>query len=199
MHAEERIRSSRKRSIDGHAGREPSDATGAARSERLSLMQRRQLKRRKPRKTRPWQDAVSTAAGKSADHTRELRRLSHCASTKAQNSGACVDGHRAAVQERKRDCVEDLTRERKSAQSADRVVVKYLDRKARAPTANRRSRSGAEPRSGVGGARRGVREYGAVNYHKVALEGRKCELDVSPDLAVLPVVACALKGDRQVR
>ena len=95
--------------------------------------------------------------------------------------------------------VEDLTRERKSAQSADRVVVKYLDRKARAPTAKRRSRSGAEPRSGVGGARRGVREYGAVNYHKVALEGRKCELVVSPDLAVLPVVACAVKGDRQVR
>ena len=83
MHAEERIRSSRKKSIDGHAGREPSDwnsfndATGAARSERLSLMQRRQLKRGKPGKTRPWQDAVSTAAGTSADHTRELRRFSH--------------------------------------------------------------------------------------------------------------------------
>ena len=55
----------------------------------------------------------------------------------------------------------------KRAQTADRVVVKYLDRKARAPTANRRSRSG------VGGARRGVREYGAVNYHKVALEEQK--------------------------
>ena len=71
--------------------------------------------------------------------------------------------------------VEDLTRERKSAQSADRVVVKYLDRKARAPTANRRSRSGAEPRSGVGGARLGVREYGAVNYHKVELKEQRNE------------------------
>ena len=56
------------------------------------------------------------------------------------------------------------TRERERAQTADRVVVKYLDRKARAPTANRRSRSG------VGGARRGVRENGAVNYHKVELK-----------------------------
>ena len=42
-------------------------------------------------------------------------------------------------------------------------------------------------------------KYGAVNYHKMALEGRKCEFVVSPDLAVLPVVACAVKGDRQVR
>ena len=50
------------------------------------------------------------------------------------------------------------------AQIAERVVVKYLDRKARAPTANRRSHSG------VGGARRGVREYGDVNYHKVELK-----------------------------
>ena len=49
-------------------------------------------------------------------------------------------------------------------QTAERVVVKYLDRKARAPTANRRSHSG------VGGARRGVREYGDVNYHKVELK-----------------------------
>ena len=39
-----------------------------------------------------------------------------------------------------------------------------LDRKARAPTANRRSHSG------VGGARRGVREYGSVYYHKVELK-----------------------------
>ena len=61
------------------------------------------------------------------------------------------------------------TRERERAQTADRVVVKYLDRKARAPTANRR------PRSGVGGARRGVREYGAVNYHKVELKEQKDE------------------------
>ena len=44
------------------------------------------------------------------------------------------------------------------------MVVKCLDRKARALTANRRSHSG------VGGARRGVREYGAVNYHKVELK-----------------------------
>ena len=41
---------------------------------------------------------------------------------------------------------------------------KYLERKARASTANRRSHSG------VGGARRGVREYGAVNHHKVELK-----------------------------
>ena len=54
------------------------------------------------------------------------------------------------------------------AQTADSVVVKYLDHRARAPTMNRR------PRSGVGGVRRGVREYGAVNYHKVELiEQRK--------------------------
>ena len=56
------------------------------------------------------------------------------------------------------------TRERERGQTADRVLVKYLDRKARAPTANRRSRTG------VGGARRGVREHGAVSYHKVALK-----------------------------
>ena len=55
----------------------------------------------------------------------------------------------------------------RGAQTADRVVVKYLDRRARAPTTNRR------PRSGVGGARRGVREYGAVNYHKVELKEQK--------------------------
>ena len=61
------------------------------------------------------------------------------------------------------------TRERERAQTADRVVVKYLDRKARAPTANRRSRSG------VGGARRGVREYGAVDYHKVEVKEPKNE------------------------
>ena len=90
-------------------------------------------------------------------------------------------------------CRKGGARGRERAQTADRVVVKYLDRKARAPTANRRLRSG------VGGARRRVREYGAVNYHKVALEERRCELVVSPDLAVLPVAACAVKGDRQVR
>ena len=49
-------------------------------------------------------------------------------------------------------------------QTAERVVVKYLDRKARASTANRRSHSD------VGGTRRGVREYGAVNCHKVELK-----------------------------
>ena len=60
--------------------------------------------------------------------------------------------------------VESQRPKRERAQTADRVVVKYLDRRARAPTVNRR------PRSGVGGARRGVREYGAVNYHKVELK-----------------------------
>ena len=111
------------------------------------------------------------------------RRLSRKAPTKPwQNSGACVDGHRAAVQERNRDWTQEVlprttttlvvlkasyTRVRERAQTADRVVVKYHDRKARAPTANRRSRSG------VGGARRGVREYGAVNYHKVVLKEQR--------------------------
>ena len=37
-------------------------------------------------------------------------------------------------------------------------------------------------------------KYGAVNYHKVALEGRKCKLVVSPDLAVLPVVCLCCQG-----
>ena len=49
-------------------------------------------------------------------------------------------------------------------QTAERVVVKHLNRNARASTANRRSHSD------VGGARRGVRENGAVNYHKVELK-----------------------------
>ena len=61
------------------------------------------------------------------------------------------------------------TRERERAQTTDRVVVKYLDRKARAPIENRRSHSG------VGGAGRGVREYGAVNYHKVEVKEPKNE------------------------
>ena len=58
-------------------------------------------------------------------------------------------------------------------QTAERVVVKYLDRKARAPTANRRSHSG------VGGARRGVREYGDVNYHIVELMKERAKGDSS--------------------
>ena len=140
---------------------------------------------------------VKTRAGETEKHQKHsaevgiphsaedgaARRLSRKAPTKPwQNSGACVDGHRAAVQERNRDWTQEVlprttttlvvlkasyTRVRERAQTADRVVVKYHDRKARAPTANRRSRSG------VGGARRGVREYGAVNYHKVALEEQR--------------------------
>ena len=66
---------------------------------------------------------------------------------------------------------------RQSAQSENRFVGKYLDRKASASTANRRSRSGADSRSGVGGARRGVREYSAVNYHKVELTSRETRPD----------------------
>ena len=60
---------------------------------------------------------------------------------------------------------------------SDHFVGKYLDRKASAPTANRRSRSGTELRSGVGGARRGVRECSAVNYHKVELTSRETRTD----------------------
>ena len=77
------------------------------------------------------------------------------------------DGPNEAMAEFKDVETPTCTRERERAQTADRVVVKYFDRKARAPTANRRSRSG------VGGARRGVREYGAVNYHKVAPEKQR--------------------------
>ena len=118
----------------------------------------------------------------------EFRDVGTPACTRETERLLCVDGHRAAaVQEKKetRDTggltannnhaggVEDLRNhavvksqrpKRERAQTADRVVVKYLDRRARAPTVNRR------PRSGVGGARQGVREYGAVNYHKVALK-----------------------------
>ena len=76
--------------------------------------------------------------------------------------------------------VESQRPKRERAQTADHVVVKYLDRKARAPTVNRR------PRSGVGGARRGVREYGAVNYHKVELkEQRKSKQSLCVRQAVL--------------
>ena len=63
--------------------------------------------------------------------------------------------------------VESRRPKRERAQTADHVVVKYFDRGARALTANRRSRSG------VGGARRGVRGYGAVNYHKEEVKGPK--------------------------
>ena len=63
--------------------------------------------------------------------------------------------------------VESQRPKRERAQTADHVVVRYLDRRAREPTVNRRSRSG------VGGARRGVREYGAVNYHKVEVKEPK--------------------------
>ena len=80
---------------------------------------------------------------------------------------AFKDGPNEVMAEFKDVGTPTCTREKERAQTADRVVVKYLDRKARAPTANRRSRSG------VGGARRGVREYGAVNYHKVALEEQR--------------------------
>ena len=66
--------------------------------------------------------------------------------------------------------VESQRPKRERAQTADHVVVKYIDRRARALTVNRRSRSG------VGGARRGVRGYGDVNYHKVEVkEPRKNE------------------------
>ena len=84
------------------------------------------------------------------------------------------NNHAGGVEDLRNHAVVKSSRpKRESAQSADRFVGKYLDRKARAPTANRRSRSGTELRSGVGGARRGVREYSAVNYHKVELTSRE--------------------------
>ena len=80
------------------------------------------------------------------------------------------NNHAGGVEDlRNHAVVESQRPKRERAQTADRVVVKYLDRRARAPTVNRRSRSG------VGGARRGVREYGAVNYHKVELKEQKNE------------------------
>ena len=78
------------------------------------------------------------------------------------------NNHAGGVEDlRNHAVVESQRPKRERAQTADRVVVKYLDRRARAPTVNRR------PRSGVGGARRGVREYGAVNYHKVELKEQR--------------------------
>ena len=50
---------------------------------------------------------------------------------------------------------------------------KLHDQGARAPSANQRSRSGTLPRSGVGGARRGIQEV--VNFHKVTLEESETE------------------------
>ena len=71
------------------------------------------------------------------------------------------NNHAGGVEGLRNDAVVESQRpKRERAQTANHVVVKYLDRRARALTANRRSRSG------VGGARRGVRGYGAVNYHK---------------------------------
>ena len=77
------------------------------------------------------------------------------------------NNHAGGVEDLRNHAVAESQRPKERAQTADRVVVKYLDRRARAPTANRRSRSG------VGGARRGVREYGAVNYHKVELKEQR--------------------------
>ena len=74
------------------------------------------------------------------------------------------NNHVGGVEDLRNHAVVESQRQKKKrdrAQTADHVVVRYLDRKARAPAVNRRSRSG------VGGARRGVRENGAVNYHKV--------------------------------
>ena len=65
--------------------------------------------------------------------------------------------------------VESQRPKRERAQTADHVVVKNLDRRARALTANPRSRSG------VGGARRGVCGYGDVTYHKVEVKEPKNE------------------------
>ena len=90
-------------------------------------------------------------------------------SSRRRRKEAFTKGHNEVATEFKDVGTPACTRERERAQTADRVVVKYLDRKARAPTANRRSRSG------VGGARRGVREYGAVNYHKVEVKEPKNE------------------------
>ena len=46
---------------------------------------------------------------------------------------------------RQRETVNRTREGKQRIQTADRVVVKYLDRKARAPTANRRPRSGVVP------------------------------------------------------
>ena len=86
---------------------------------------------------------------------------------------AFKEGPNGAWQNSKTVGTPAYTRERERAQTADRVVVKYLNLKARASTANRRSRSD------VGGARRGVLEYGAVNYHKAALEELEREQEKS--------------------
>ena len=100
---------------------------------------------------------VRTRAGET------FSRRRHAAFSRRRRRVAFKEGPNEAVAEFKDVGTPACTREGESAQTAERVVVTYLDRKARAPTTNRRSRSG------VGGARRGVR-YGAVNDHKVALK-----------------------------
>ena len=103
--------------------------------------------------------------------TRETERLpQQCKKKRRWDTGGLTanNNHAGGVEDlRNHVVVESQRPKRERAQTADRVVVKYLDRKARAPTVNRR------PRSGVGGARRGVREYGAVNYHKVELKEQR--------------------------
>ena len=103
--------------------------------------------------------------------TRETERLpQQCKRRRRWDTGGLTanNNHAGGVEDlRNHVVVESQRPKRERAQTADHVVVKYLDRKARAPTVNRR------PRSGVGGARRGVREYGAVNYHKVELKEQR--------------------------
>ena len=86
---------------------------------------------------------------------------------------ASKEGPDEAMAEFKDVVTPACTRDRERAQTADRAVVKYLDRNARAATANRRSRSG------VGGARRRVHEYGATNYHKSGSGGAEREQEKS--------------------
>ena len=134
---------------------------------------------------RSAEDGAAGFQGRLNETMVEFRDVGTPACTRETERLPCVDGHRAAVQEKKKEMGHrrsyreqqprwwcwrpqeprcgrvPKTKKRERAQTADHVVVRYLDRRARAPTVNRRSRSG------VGGARRGVREYGAVNYHKV--------------------------------
>ena len=125
--------------------------------------------------TKPWWNSETWGRPRARDKQRDCfawmaTAQQQCKRRRRWDTGGLTanNNHAGGVEDlRNHAVVESQRPKRERAQTADRVVVKYLDRRARAPTVNRR------PRSGVGGARRGVREYGAVNYHKVELKEQR--------------------------
>ena len=132
--------------------------------------------------TKPWWNSETWGRPRARDKQRDCfawmaTAQQQCKRRRRWDTGGLTanNNHAGGVEDlRNHAVVESQRPKRERAQTADRVVVKYLDRRARAPTANRR------PRSGVGGARRGVREIRRCKLPQSGAE-RAEKRDVSTD------------------